>query len=236
MCMTKALIIKNSSFETPGLLTGVLTSHGVPYDIVDLYKNDPLPKSGNFNALIVLGAPDSANDATYKIRSELAFIKQALAAGTPILGICLGMQLLVKAAGGKVMKAPQPELGFTDLDGQQYFVEIMSAGKDDPLLAGLPAKLPAFHVHYETVSLTQNMALLATGHNCRNQIVKVSDKAYGIQAHFELLPHVLEMRAAKDPDLAQIGQEKLMADFAAVRDDYLFAGKKLLNNFVQLLI
>lgn len=212
----------------------MLDARGVEYCIIDAYKNEPLPRPGEYDAIIILGGPDSANDQTEKILNQLKLIRQALAQSVPCLGICLGMQLLVKATGGRAMKARQPEMGFTDSEGRHFYIEATNEGQQDPIFANLSVRIPVFQVHYDTVELGADMQLLATGKSCRNQIVKVKNNAYGIQFHFEVLPDVLYERAANDPDLMPIGQEKLMADFDVVREEYLSAGKKLFNNFIQI--
>jgi GMP synthase-like glutamine amidotransferase len=232
--MSKLLIIQNITREGPGLLEDVLRTEGVAFDTANLDKNETLPELGSYKALVVLGGPDSANDETTKMTGELAYIKQALDAGTPYLGICLGLQTLVKAAGGKVVKGETKEIGFINPDGKQHTVSLTEAGKTDPLLNSLPEELAVFQLHGETVELTPSMTLLATGKFCRNQIVKVADKAYGIQSHFELTPEMLAVWAAQDPDLMPLGNDKLQADFAAIQQPYTNTGNILLKNFLSL--
>jgi GMP synthase-like glutamine amidotransferase len=231
--MSELLIIKNITREGPGLLEGVLKDEGVIFDVVDLDKSDALPKLNDYKALVVLGGPDSANDETDKMTTELAYIRQALAAHKPYLGICLGLQTLVKAAGGNVVKGAK-EVGFIDQDGNQHTVQVTDEAEDDPLLAGLPKELDVFQLHGETVELAPDMTLLASGKFCQNQIIKVADRAYGIQSHFELTPEMLSIWAAQDPDLVPIGNTKLQADFAAIEQSYKNIGETLLKNFLRI--
>lgn len=232
--MSELLIIQNITREGPGLLTNVLQAAGVPFDIVDLNKNEPLPNLNNYKALVVLGGPDSANDTTSKMATELAYIKQALDTGMPYLGICLGLQTLVKAAGGNVVPGTVKEIGFINPDGDQHTVTVTQEGKADPLLQNLPQDLDVFQLHGETVELTPSMTLLATGKFCKNQIIRVADKAYGIQSHFELTTEMLAVWAAQDPDLTPIGNEALQSDFATIRQSYTTTGETLLRNFLNI--
>jgi GMP synthase (glutamine-hydrolysing) len=232
--MGKLLIIQNITREGPGLLAGVLNTEGVAFDIVDLNKGEALPEIDGYTALVVLGGPDSANDDNAKMTGELAYIKQALDRNKPYLGICLGLQTLVKAAGGKVVPGEVKEVGFINPDGNQHTVVTTGAGKADPLLANLPEELDVFQLHGETVELTPSMTLLAAGKFCKNQIVKVADKAYGIQSHFELTPAMLAVWAAEDPDLVPIGTDKLQADFAGIQQAYANIGETLLRNFLEI--
>jgi GMP synthase (glutamine-hydrolysing) len=232
--MSEVLIVQNISRERPGLLTQVLKSENVAFDVVDLDQGQPFPPVSEYKALVVLGGPDSANDTTPKMTAELARIKEGLDAGIPYLGICLGLQTLVKAAGGEVVQSEVKEAGFMDPDNNQHTVALTEEGKSDPLLAGLPEVLDVFQLHGETVELMTGMTVLATGKFCRNQIVKVAPRAYGIQPHFEVTPEMLAVWAEQDPDLTPIGTDKLLADFGAIEQSYTTIGQTLLRNFLRI--
>ena len=232
--MSELLIVKNIPREGPGLLEGLLQEEGLDYDLIDLESGDTIPSPNDYKAMVVLGGPDSANDSTPKMTAELEKIKTALEANIPYLGICLGMQVLVKAAGGEVVKAENKEVGFIDPSGVQYDIQVTDEGKRSPLLVGLPDNLEVFHLHGETVVLTEKMTLLGTGRYCKNQIVQVSPTAYGIQSHFELTPEMLVAWAEQDPDLVPLGKEKLVADYEAIKDNYTAIGRTILSNFLKL--
>src|SRR3989344_7751470 len=120
----KVLIIKNISREGPGFLEKILQENLIYYNVCDLSAGDPLPNSKNYGTLIVMGGPDSANDKSSKIKNEIKYIKNWIAAKKPFLGTCLGLQLLIKAAGGKVVKNPVKEIGFRDSNGNFFEVEL----------------------------------------------------------------------------------------------------------------
>lgn len=232
--MSELLIVQNISREGPGLLEQVLRDENVAFDLVDLDKGQEMPPLDGYKALVVLGGPDSANDDTVKMTAELSRIKEGLDTGLPYLGICLGLQTLVKAAGGKVVPGEVKEVGFIDPDNSQHTVAVTDEGKADPLLAGLPEVLDVFQLHGETVELNPDMTVLATGKFCRNQIVRVAARAYGIQSHFELTPEMLAVWAEQDPDLIPIGKDKLLADFEAIKQSYTRIGQTLLRNFLKI--
>jgi GMP synthase-like glutamine amidotransferase len=234
MGMNDLLIIQNISREGPGLLEQMLKDENIAFDVVCLDKGQEIPALDDYKALVVLGGPDSANDDTTEMAKELARIKEWINSGRPYLGICLGLQMLVKSAGGKVVKSEIKEVGFMDPDNNQFTVNVTDEGKTDKLLVGLPEVLHVFQLHGETVELTNDMTILATGKFCRNQIVKVAQKAYGLQSHFEITPEMLAIWAEQDPDLMLIDKDKLLADFKAIEQSYTNIGETLFRNFLEI--
>jgi GMP synthase-like glutamine amidotransferase len=231
--MSKVLVIQNISREGLGLLEGVLKDAGLTFDIVDLSRGQKLPASKDYRALIVLGGPMSANDNDMHMISELTFVKNALDKGIPYLGICLGLQVLVKAADGKVVPNKVKEIGFTDPRGNQFEIEATEQGKRDLLLKGLGDKFKVFQLHGETVELAKGMQTIAKGEFCEQQIVKVGPNAYGIQSHFELTQEMLDVWSTEDPDLIPIGKAKLHSDFNVIKLEYTRTGQTLLRNFLK---
>lgn len=226
------LIVKNITREGPGLLEPILKESGIDYTIVDLDQDQSFPKTSQFGAVIVLGGPDSANDQNEKMENELSRIRETIAADIPYLGICLGLQTLVKASGGRVVKSPTKEVGFIDPNGNNFTIELTDEGKQDPLFNDLETPFNVFHLHGETVELVDNMTLLGTGQFCTNQIVRVGDNAYGIQCHFELTPEMFEVWISEDPDLLQLDTAQLRQNFSAIQSEYTKVGQQLLRNFL----
>ncbi|HET6559861.1 MAG TPA: type 1 glutamine amidotransferase [Prolixibacteraceae bacterium] len=228
------LIVKNSTEEGPGLLEDLLIERGISYRIADLQKGEPFPSVENYKAIVVLGGPDSANDENQKMATEQQRIREILAARIPYLGICLGLQTLVKAAGGKVVQSPLKEVGFRGPDGDYFSVELTPEGMHDRLFKGLGHSLMVFHLHGETVDLTAHMTLLGAGKFCRNQIVKIGDNAYGLQCHFELTEPMFESWISEDPDLLQLESNALRADLKIIKDAYSQTGRQLFLNFLEI--
>ncbi len=229
------LIIKNITHEGLGLLEPLLHTYGITTDVVDLSQGETFPDPRNYRAVVVLGGPQSANDATPSMQHQLQQIKQIVAEGIPYLGICLGMQLLVNAAGGRVLSCPQKEIGFFDADGAPYNIELTNAGKNDQLFTGLDNTIRVFQLHGETVELTPSgTELLATGAHCRHQAIKVGTNAYGLQCHFELTRAMFAEWLTIDHDLKQMDSKQFFADFEAFSEAYSATGNQLLYNFLKL--
>jgi GMP synthase (glutamine-hydrolysing) len=228
----KLLIVQNISHEGPGILEELLNEFGIASERYDLSKGESLPDPASYAGMVVLGGPQSANDASAEITGELKAIRAALDAGVPYLGICLGLQLLVKAAGGSVVRCPEKEVGFREPDGKPFMVNLTEEGRRDALFHGMPERLRVFQLHGETVTLSDSMSVLATGRGCRNQVVRVGGNAWGLQCHFELTPAMFESWIAIDHDLKMMDRTELLADFDAIRDEYATTGRAILLNFL----
>ena len=227
-------IIKNAIGEGPGLLDPILRVRGIPYEVIDLDLGQALPDLDSVKALIVLGAPDSANDQSNKIINDVNFVRHTLEEGIPYLGICLGLQVMVKAMGGTIIKNPVKEVGFRGPDHELFKIELNEAGKADPLFSGLEQNLNVFQLHGETVEINASFELLATGKFCANQVVKYADNAYGIQPHFELTPEMFRDWCEHDTWLKELNAEELETDYNNLKQNYTNTGLTLFRNFLAL--
>lgn len=250
----EVLILKNITREGPGLLEVLLKEKGIKYRVVDLTGMEDETHAGffvlenydleNLGALVVCGGPDSANDQNFKILNESKFVRRVVEAGIPYVGICLGMQILVKVCGGEVLPSPYKEVGFRDHQSHPFEVIMLThEGEHDPLFAEMGENFRVFQLHGETVkfggendlgssgSLIQKLAI---GRLVKNQVVKVGDCAYGIQCHFELTPEMFEQWINEDPDLLKLDQVMLRSEFEAIREEYLLTGQKLFANFLRI--
>jgi GMP synthase (glutamine-hydrolysing) len=230
----KLLIIKNITHEGPGLLHELLHEHGIEVTIADLSRDGKLPDPLDYKAMLILGGPQSANDETPAMRLLIGKISRALKSGTPTLGICLGLQAIVKAAGGKVLRSPVKEIGFLDPEGNPFTVELTPAGKTDPIFKDIESPFRVFQLHGETVELTGSMQLLGSGRHCTNQVVKAGPAAYGVQCHVELTPEMLGVWAALDSDLKTMDRHAILEQFDLIREEYTRTGLVILNNFLAL--
>lgn len=233
--MKKILVFNNIPHEELGLIEVILKEKNIVFDVVHLNNKVVLPPITEYAALVVLGGPDSANDTTPKMLREILYVQQALSLTIPYLGICLGLQVLVKAAGGTVRKNAIKEIGFFDPAGDPFVINLTKDGKQDIIFKGLTDDFPVFQLHGETVDLTENMTLLGIGDTCMNQVVKVGSNAYGIQCHFELTEKMFKKWLVEDDDLKQMNHKELLATFKELEQEYIKTGKILFTNFLSLI-
>ena|SRR3989344_5373642 len=229
-----AILIVQNSPEGPGLLEDILCQHNIEYNIIDLEQGDDFPDPREYEAVVVLGGPDSANDQTPKMQRELSRIKEILDADIPYLGLCLGMQALAKAAGGEVYQSPVPEVGWRDPDGHPYTLRLTSAGRSDQLFSNVPSSFSVFQLHGETVRLAENIRLLAVGNPVEHQVIKVGAAAYGLQAHMELTPEMFECWRTQDSGLRILNQWQLQKDYGIMRAAHESNGRELFTNFLRI--
>ncbi|MFQ5956803.1 MAG: type 1 glutamine amidotransferase [Candidatus Brocadiales bacterium] len=182
------LIIKHIDIEGPGTLGDFVERNKVPYQVVNAFLEDSyVEEPGDYSAVVTLGGPMGVYDdeEVYPFLGwEDAFLKRAIVENVPVLGLCLGAQLLAKAAGAKVTKAPEKEIGWFD-------VSLTEDGRTDPLFEGMPEKLLVFQWHGETFEIPEGGKKLAGSSVCPNQAFRVGKTAYGLQFHLEVTPPMI---------------------------------------------
>jgi GMP synthase-like glutamine amidotransferase len=182
------LIIKHISIEGPGIIDDFFQNTRWQLQTVEFEKGNKLPDDfRDIEAVITLGGPMNVyeEDRFPFLKAEDIFLKKAIEEEIPILGICLGAQLLAKACGAEVSKAAQEEIGW-------YKVNVTEDGRKDTLFKELDRKLDVFQWHNDTFQLPRKAELLATSELCRNQAFRLGKNAYGLQFHIEVTPDMVE--------------------------------------------
>jgi GMP synthase (glutamine-hydrolysing) len=175
------LVLRHEPFEHLGYFSAILDRNAVPYEYHDL--GQPITLDG-YRRIIIMGGPMSANDPLPGLTAELAVIKQALKEGAPLLGICLGAQLIAKALGASVYRNAQKEIGW----GPIHFTE---AGQADPLFREMERAETFFHWHGDTFDLPQGAEWLAYSEKCRHQAYRYGNSVYGLQFHPEVTAEMI---------------------------------------------
>lgn len=178
--MKKITCFQHIECEGLGTLGDTLQSKGFEIKIVKPCKEEPIPNQLG-KGLIILGGPMGAYEEAVNpwMAGEVAAIRKALDARLPVLGICLGSQLLAKAAGSQVYRGAQPEVGWAP-------VQLTPSGAQDPLFENLPKTFTAFHWHGDTFTLPEGSEHLAWSDLYRNQAFRLGSNAYGLQFHLEV--------------------------------------------------
>jgi GMP synthase-like glutamine amidotransferase len=214
----KVLGLQHIACEHPGAFLEVLDDY-VP---VELDEGEPLPDWRDFDAIVAMGGPMSVNDEADHpwLRDEKALVREAVEAGTPFLGVCLGSQLLAAALGARVFPNPAgAEVGVLP-------VERTPAGRADPVVGALAEPLVSLQWHGDTFELPDGAELLASSPLARNQAFRVGERAYGVQFHLEVTAEQVgqwaEVPAYREALSATLGDEAgaaFLADAAARAGD-----------------
>jgi len=179
------LIFRHSPTEGPGYFTTFLDRHGIPWRLVRLDAGDAVPDTLNgVSGICLMGGSMSVNDDLPWIPPMLALIRQAVAADVPVIGHCLGGQLMAKALGGSVSANPVKEIGWGD-------VRVTDAAAARPWLGDSPNAMPAFHWHGETFTLPPGATRILDSAWCANQAYVLHDRHIGMQCHVEMTPDLI---------------------------------------------
>jgi GMP synthase-like glutamine amidotransferase len=191
------LAFRHVPFEGLGLIAPALAARRIAVDYADLYQVDaPLPGIASYDGLIFLGGPMSVNDDLPFLQREMELIRQAMAPRRPVLGICLGAQLIARALGATVRRNPVKEIGWYDLT-------FTGAAGGDRLFDGL-SRETVFHWHGETFDLPPGGELLAASELCRNQAFRVGESVYGLQFHLEVTPEMIADWCVRDENCGDV--------------------------------
>lgn len=179
-----AIVVRHAPFEGLGRLEQSLDRAGVSLRYFEIGRpilDDDVKAS---DALILMGGPMSANDPDPWVRNELAAIETALEHSRPVLGICLGAQVLAKALGARVCRNPVKEIGWFPIDWTET-----AAG--DRLFGDFQSPETVFHWHGETFDLPAQAVLLARSERCVHQAFRYGENSYGLQFHIEVTPGMI---------------------------------------------
>jgi len=180
------LILQHLDIEPPALIGETLKSTGHTLTTIHLDQGEVLPSTyEDFDGILIMGGPQSANDESDYIRAELAWIKGAIDNGIPMLGVCLGAQVMAKADGAEIFPSPVRELGWFPV---YHTVET----KKDPLFRDMPEGQAVFQWHGESYSLNDNMTLLAMHPDVPAQAFRLGKAQYGMQFHIEVNEAIIE--------------------------------------------
>jgi GMP synthase-like glutamine amidotransferase len=232
----RLLVLQHIACEHPGVFSDVIAERGVEPTPVELDEGEPLPDWREFDAVLAMGGPMGVGDEAEHpwITDELRLVHEAVEAGRPFLGVCLGVQLLAAALGAEVYAADRAEVGLLE-------VELSDEGRADPLFAGLDDPLVSLQWHGDTFELPEGAVPLARSDAIPNQAFRYGPRAYGVQFHLEVTPEMAHEWAAIPAyreslarTLGEAGGEAFIADVQRRATDLHPPARRLIANWLDL--
>lgn len=200
--MAKIIVLQHHPAETLGVIADALEAAALAWQYIRVHDGHPVPNEiRGAGGLIVMGGPQTVYqlDRYPYLRDEICLIENALKENKPVLGLCLGSQLLAAALGAKVYRGAEREIGW-------YPVRLSNAAKDDRLMRGLPAEFTAAHWHSDVFDLPSGAVALASSEKTSVQGYRYGDRAYGLLFHAEMTEEILSALIAEfGDDLKRVG-------------------------------
>ncbi len=236
--MSKILVCQHVAYEILGTLNPLIKSHGFRIRYVNFDRHpDATPELEGYRGLIILGGPMNVDqsEAYPHLIHEMRLIEAALEKDIPVLGICLGAQLIAKALGSRVGPGPEKEIGW-------YRLRPTKEGQKDPLISHFNESEQIFQWHGDTFDIPKQAVHLASGEGCcPNQAFRYGDKVYGFQFHLEV-DEAMIMRWLQVPfhlnELAKlqgkIDPEVIREETPHYIEDSMRLSKKVFGGFVDL--
>jgi GMP synthase (glutamine-hydrolysing) len=227
----RALSIVHQRDAGPGVFADALRSHGVQHDVWAPPEMDRPPDLHDYDAVLVFGGAMHADHEQHHLWlvQEKALLRDLIERGVPLLGVCLGAQLVAEAAGGRARRASSPEIGWHD-------VETAPEGAQDPVLGPLAPRFTAFQWHSYEFTLPPGATPLASSPVCL-QAFRI-DNAMGIQFHAEVTREDAEAwiddyRSDEDAVRIDLDPDALRQQTRASIDDWNALGRALCERFLE---
>ena len=184
-------IFQHVANEPAGIIEDFLAGQNVPFRYIRIFETNEVPRV-RASHLVFMGGPMSVNDERELpwLVQEKALIRESVSAGRPVLGICLGAQLIAQALGARVFAGEKREVGWAP-------VTLTDDGKDDPLFAGGDPSLTVFHLHGDTYELPPDARNLARTAAYEQQAFRWGEVVYGFQFHLEFTDSIIARLASE---------------------------------------
>jgi len=208
----KVIVLRHVPHEHLGTLAEAFSSAGLCYEYVNFYEQSKgLHSLDDAAALLILGGPMNVDETDRYpfLAREVASAREAVERKLPVLGICLGAQLIAKALGARVYANREKEIGW-------YEVERTPAAADDPLFCGFHEKETVFQWHGDTFDLPVGATLLARSPACRHQAFRYGSNGYGLQFHVEVTEEMIREWLCEPVNCAELAHGREPIDPARI--------------------
>ena len=231
--MEEVLVFQHDLFEDLGFFAEVLEKQGADYRVVRLFHGEmPAEEWEHVRALIILGGPMNVDEEENFpfLRWEKRIIRAAIDEAVPMLGVCLGAQLIAATLGTPVFHGPVKEIGWSP-------ISITPHGQVDSLLGYLPESATVFQWHGDGFDLPPGAIRLASSAHYSTQAFRVGKTIYGLQFHLEVTPRMIERwidERSKDLALAPyVLPDKIIADTQSYAPTLKYYAERFLSEFVR---
>ncbi len=230
----RVLVLQHIACEPPGVFEDVLHERGAALHRVELDEGEQLPDWRDVDAIVAMGGPMSVNDDAELpwLTEEKRAIGEAVRAGTPYWGVCLGVQLLAASLGARVYPGEVPEVGLLP-------VQLTDDGRGDPVFGGFDDRLATLQWHGDTFDLPSGAVRLASSPAYANQAFRY-ERAYGVQFHLEVSAEmarewaeVPEYVASLERTLGDEGAPAFLAEIEANAEQMRTAGRELFERWLD---
>ncbi|MEI8057658.1 MAG: type 1 glutamine amidotransferase [Actinomycetes bacterium] len=230
----RLMVVRNDPSDPPALLVDWWSEADVELVLVNADEGDVVPSSlpADIDGLVLLGGGMAAweDHIAPWLPAERALVAACVSDGTPVLGVCLGAQIMTIACGGTVERADQPEVGIVELN-------LLPTAAEDPLFSALPQGVPVGQFHQDAMTVVPAGAVvLANTPACEHQAYRLGDHAWAVQFHPEIDAAIMDSWAIEDPDTASrcgLGPGEAAAGIAARADELMAAWRPFAHAFAD---
>ncbi len=222
------LFIQNDPEVPPGTYADRLADAGIAFRVAMPFMGGEIPPIEEVSAVIVLGGSMGVNDTgTHLFLTQVkGYIRAALDAAMPYLGICLGGQLLADVVGARVTSNMYEEIGVRRIN-------LSLKGIEDSLFRSVPAHFDTFQWHNDSFALPEGAIHLACSDACPNQAFRYGEKAYGLQFHPEVNEGIVTAWC-RDFDAGGLNAGQIMDGFRSIEASYRANSFRILDNFLEI--